>query len=251
MKNNITWRFLPFKRYNPYFKTGLNKALMESVSKNKDPVIFLAGWNQKCVNLGYSQKFEKEVDKQELHSRDDVVLVRRQGGGGTTFLTPKGEITWGIISERSFYPDDLTEIYKKVCNKIADGLSSLNIRARHEPVNDIVTDTGKISGATIKQEKDIIYIGGTLIYKTDPEEMFSLLTPNEDKKKDKEIEDFKERVTSIKRESDASYKEAKNNIKDSLTQKKDMKISSITEEEKTDAKKYAEKYRSEKWLYRK
>lgn len=243
-------RFISFQRYDPYFKTGLNKALMESVKDSGEKIIFLAGWDKKCVNLGYSQSFEDEVNKEEFDKRDDVVLVRRQGGGGTTFLTPEGEITWGITALEEDYPDDVNKIYEQVCGKIADGLSRIDIDAEHEPVNDIVTEKGKISGATIKRENGVIYIGGTLIYQTNSEEMFSLLTPSEDKKKDKQIEDYRERVSSVEQESNASFEEAKNALKYTLLEGHDFETSELKKSEVERAEELAKKYSDEEWLYR-
>jgi len=243
------YRYIPFQRYDPYFKTGLNGALTESVKDGSDPVIFLAGWDKKCINLGRSQDFEEEVNVEEFKERDEVVLVRRQGGGGATYLTPEGEITWGIVDRRKNYPEDVNKIYEQVCGKIAEGFKNIGIEARHEPVNDIVTGEGKISGATLKESGEVIYIGGTLLYKTDPEEMFSLLTPSEDKKKDKAIQDYRERVSSISKESGASFRQTKEALKNSLLTDRDYRISELKEQEIQRAEKLAEKYSGEDWLY--
>lgn len=249
MEKNQTWRFISFERHDPYFKTGLNKALMESVRNGSNPIIFLAGWDRKCVNLGYSQSFQEEVDVEEFEKRDDVTLVRRQGGGGATFLTPEGEITWGIVAPEDNYPDDVNKIYEDVCGKIAEGLEKIGIKAEHEPVNDIVTENGKISGATLKREGGVVYIGGTLIYQTDPEEMFSLLTPNEDKLKDKQIEDFRERVTSVQQESEAGFDEAVEALKKGLTEGISIEQSQLKETEIERARELAIKYSGREWLY--
>lgn len=244
------WRYIPFQKYDPYFKTGLNKALMESVKEGSNPVAFLAGWKKKCVNLGYSQSFEEEVEVEEFKNRDDVVLVRRQGGGGTTFLTPEGEITWGIVAPEGNFPDDVNKIYQDICSKIAEGLEKIGIDAEHEPINDIVTQNGKISGATLKREEGVVYIGGTLIYETNPEEMFSLLTPGEDKLKDKQIKEFRERVTSITQESDAIFDEARKTLKKTLTEGKKFRESELTDSEISRSRELADKYSEEEWLYR-
>ncbi|MFB6100374.1 MAG: biotin/lipoate A/B protein ligase family protein [Candidatus Nanohalobium sp.] len=243
-------RFIPFKRYSPYFKTGLNKALMESARDSGETVIFLAGWDRKCVNLGYSQVFEEEVNVEEFQKRDDVELVRRQGGGGATFLTPEGEITWGIVAPEEKFPDDVNRIYEEVCGRIAEGLEQIGIDAEHEPVNDVVTEKGKISGATLKREGGVVYIGGTLIYEADPEEMFSLLTPSDDKKKGKQVEDYRERVSSVRKESDASFDEAKQALKDALLEGRDFEVSELSDSEVERAEELADKYRDGEWLYR-
>lgn len=244
------WRYIGFERYDPYFKTGLNRALMESVRNGSDPVVFLSGWKRKCVNLGYPQSFEEEVDTEEFERREDVVLVRRQGGGGATFLTPEGEITWGIVAPEEEFPDDVNRVYQQFCGQIAESLSEIGIDAEHEPVNDIVTENGKISGATMKREDGVVYIGGTLLYELNAEEMFSLLTPGEEKLKDKQVEEFRERVTSVSRESGADFEEAAEALRKWLLDGKYYREEELEETEIERARELADKYSSEEWLYR-
>lgn len=247
----MSYRYISFKHYNPHFKTGLNKALMESVREGSDPVVFLSGWDQKCINLGYSQSFEEEVNVEEFEKRDDVTLVRRQGGGGTTFLTPDGEITWGMVAPNEEFPDDVKKVYEQICGKIAEGLKEIGIEAEHEPINDIVTEKGKISGATLKREDGVTYIGGTLLYDVDVEEMFSLLTPSEDKKRDRQIKEHRERISTIKKESEASFDEAARALAESLLEGLAWGESGLEFSEVQRAEELANKYSSEEWLYRK
>lgn len=242
-------RFLPFQHYNPYFKTGLNTALMESVQESGEKIIFLSGWKPGCVNIGYSQELEEQVDPQEVEKRD-LVIVRRQGGGGTTYLTEEGEITWGIVAPEEKFPDDVNRIYRSICGKIASALEGIGIDAEHEPVNDIVTEKGKISGATLKRQDGVVYIGGTLLYKVDPEEMFKVLTPDQEKIRDKQIENFEERVTSVQKESDASFSEAVQALKKGIIQGGNFRASELKKSEVERAEELADKYSSDKWLYR-
>ena len=246
----MKWRFIPFQHYNPYFKTGLNETLMDSVRENGEPVVFLSGWKPNAVNLGYSQSFEQEVNQEEFEKRDDIVLVRRQGGGGTTYLTEDGEITWGIVAPEEVFPDDVNKVYRQVCSSIAEGLKEIGIEAEHQPINDIVTEKGKISGATMKRDSGVIYIGGTLLYSVDAEGMFSLLTPDEEKLKDKQIKEFRDRVSSVEKESDASFDEAVEGLKSGLLGERNFEFSELRASEVKRAEELADKYSSEDWLYR-
>ena len=244
----MIYRFVPFQRYDPYFKTGLNQALMESVQEEGQKIVFLAGWGRKCVNLGRSQTVEDEVNLDKVEE-DDISIVRRQGGGGTTFLTPEGEITWGIVAPSSEFPDDVNQIYREVCGRIAESLSKIGISAEHEPVNDIVTNGKKISGATLKQKNGVTYIGGTLMFESDTEEMFTYLTPDEDKLKDKQIKEFKQRITSVSRETDATIDESRKALKQGILDNKDFSEDDLNQKEIERARELADKYSSRKWIY--
>lgn len=243
------WRYIPFTYYDPYFKTGLNKALMESVRESGEKIIFLSGWENDCVNIGYSQKISEEIDEEVTEDRG-LDIVRRQGGGGTTYLTREGEITWGIVAPSKEFPDDVNRTYEKICGEIAEGLAEIGIEAEHEPINDIVTENGKISGATLKEKDGVAYIGGTLLYTVDPEEMFQVLTPDQDKIADKKIESFRDRVTSVENESNASFDEAVEALRKGLLKDKKFVEDELRDEELERAQGLADKYSSEEWLYR-
>jgi len=244
------WRYIPFRYYDPYFKTGLNKALMESARETGEKIIFLSGWENDCVNIGYSQRIEEEIDIGEAEHRG-LDIVRRQGGGGTTYLTRDGEITWGIVAPGKEFPDDVNSTYRKICSEIAEGLSKIGIEARHEPINDIVTVYGKISGATLKKEDGVIYIGGTLIFEAEVEKMFEVLTPGKEKIADKDIENFEDRITSVRKESDASFNETVEALSEGLLKDKNYGEDELKAEEKRRAQGLADKYRSDEWLYKK
>lgn len=243
------WRYIPFTYYDPYFKTGLNKALMESVRETGEKIIFLSGWESDCVNIGYSQKIGEEIDEEEVEKRG-LDVVRRQGGGGTTYLTREGEITWGLVRPKEEFPDDVNQVYEKICGEISTGLSDIGIEAEFEPINDVVTENGKISGATLKKEDGVIYIGGTLIYQVNPEEMFQILTPDEDKIADKKIEQFEDRVTSVRKESDVSFNETVKALKKGLLKDKNYFKDDLKDKEVKRAQDLADKYSGPEWLYR-
>lgn len=245
----MDWRYVPFKRYDPYFKTGLNLALLESVSEGSDPVAFLAGWEKNCINIGRSQEIEARVNLEEVEKREEVVIVRRQGGGGTTYLTREGEITWNIVAPEKEFPEDVNQVYSQVCGRIASGLERIGIEAWHEPINDIVTENGKISGATLKRKEGAVYIAGTLLYQVDPEEMFSLINPESDKKKRHQIQDYRNRVTSIQQETDTSFEETRKALKATLLENKKWRRTEFSEKETRRARELADKYSSKEWIH--
>jgi lipoate-protein ligase A len=243
----MDWRFLPFERYDPYFKTGLNQALMESVAESGEPIVFLAGWDSKCVNIGRSQELEERVNVEKCRE-DGVKIVRRQGGGGTTYLTPEGELTWGVVAPSGYFSEDVNRVYEKFCGKVAEALGGLGVEAWHEPVNDVVTSNGKISGATLKRSDGVTYVGGTLLLDVNPEEMFRYINPDPEKNERHGLEDFRDRVTSLEIECGASRKEAEEALETTLLKGLEYSKRDLTDEECSRAEKLAEKYSSEDWI---
>ena len=143
----------------------------------------------------------------------------------------------------------MNQIYREVCGRIAESLSKIGISAEHEPVNDIVTNGKKISGATLKQKNGVTYIGGTLMFESDTEEMFTYLTPDEDKLKDKQIKEFKQRITSVSRETDATIDESRKALKQGILDNKDFSEDDLNQKEIERARELADKYSSRKWIY--
>ncbi len=245
----VKWRYIPFKRYDPFVKTALNQAAINYVQDSGNGLIWLAGWDTPCVNVGRSQDVEKEVNLDEAKKRN-TCIVRREGGGGTTYLTPEGEITWHIIAPSTYFSKDVNHTYGTVCSLIADALGTLGIPAEHEPVNDVVTlePRRKLSGSTLKQERGVTYVAGTLLYDVDVDDMFAVLTPSPEKLQDKHITDFTQRVTSVTRETNASFTQTVDALHTALLSDKTWFKKPWTQEELTRVDELVQKYRSTEWV---
>lgn len=244
----MRWRRVPFRRYDPYVKTALNQVSIERVAATGQPMVWVAGWDRKTVNIGRSQSIEEEIDP-DYAQTNDICIVRRQGGGGTTYLTPDGDITWQLVAPTELLPDDPNTIYAYICGQIADQLRAHGIEAEHEPINDIRTPAGKLSGATLKEQDDVIYLAGTMLYQVDPEEMFSVLTPDEEKLEDKAADAFEDRVTAIEDEAPISYEETIDLLYHALLRSRPSETRGWTDEEQKKAEKRAEELRQDKWAY--
>lgn len=249
MPDTVAWRFIPFERYDPYIKTALNDVGISSVQGAGDPIIWLAGWDRDCINVGYTPTVEDQVDV-DAAEEHDVPIVRRQGAGGTTYLTRNGEITWGMIAPEDRFPEDLNDIYEQTCTIVVDALARIGIDARYEPVNDVVTDSGKLSGATARMSHGVVYVGGTLLYDVDPETMFTFLTPDSDKLDDKPIDLFKDRVSTVTQEGDASFDDTRNALKNAFLDGEESRAQGWTDDERQQAEQLAQKYRTDAWIFR-
>lgn len=247
VENSNMWRFIPFSKLDPYMKTALNDVLLTEVSTTKEPIFWLSGWDTNCINLGVSQEYEKVIDYKKV-LEDDVVVTRRQSGGGATFLSKEGEITWGIIVPEEFFLEGINDIYAKVCGLIIDELKAVGIDAYFKPINDIRTPNGKISGATLRKEQGVIYVGGTLLYTSDKELMNVYLKPEEDFLKKTRISESEKKITSISQESSLSFEQTKELLQRAFLKNKQFYEDSLRETEILKAQNLSNKYKSQSWI---
>lgn len=247
MEITNNWRFIPFSRLDPYVKTALNDILINEVATSHEPIFWLSGWSCDCINLGVSQEYEKVIDYKKV-LEDDIVVTRRQSGGGATFLTKDGEITWGIIVPEQFFRGGINEIYAEVCSLLIDELQRVGIDAFFKPINDIRTSNGKISGATLRKEQGVIYVGGTLLYTCDKESMNVYLKPEEDFLKKTRISETQKKITSISQESSLSFDETKEVLQRTFLKDRAYYELSLTKNEILKAQNLSNKYKHQSWI---
>lgn len=244
----MRWRFIPFESYDPFLKTALNQVAIDSVKKTGVPIVWLAGWTQDCINIGYGQKVEDVVDLDEARKRE-LPVVRRQGGGGAMFLSKDGEVSWSMVAPQVCFPEDVNEIYTAVCGKIIDALGLLGVVARHKPINDVVTSRGKISGATVKKDGGVVYVAGTLLVDVDETVLRAVLRPERDSGKRRSVPEKEKRVTAVRRESDARFDKVVEVLGSVLLRGKMFMKDGWSRSEREQAILLAKKYQREEWLF--
>lgn len=242
------WRFIPFRHYDPYVRIGLNQAVLEHVSAGGLPTISLSGWKPSCINIGYSQRIDDVVDRDALDEHG-LLVVRRHTGGGSMVLTTEGEICWGITAPEPMLPEGTQPVYEMTSRILITALAELGIEARHKPINDVVTDNGKISGAAMRRAKGCVYVSGTLLYSVDRTLLLDILRPERDTQKESLPEKLK-RVTSIREESDATREETIDALRRALLDGKDYEVGDWTADELERAEELAKVYSTDEWLER-
>ena len=251
LSESMMWRFISYQSYNPYVKNGLNDVGLTYAKKSKKGLIWLSGWNVDTVNVGYGQCIRDVVDIEEA-SRRGVVLVRRQGGGGAVFLEKDAEVSLSIVAPQDKLPSTHKKMYEIVTSYIIEALDLVGISSLYEPVNDVVTKTGKkISGGTLKKREGVVYIGATLLYSVDLEKMFSVLQPDKDKYKEKGYDDVKERVTSVKdQNASVSLHDVSTALTNTIHNNFQIEESVWKPREIELAKRKAKEYKKESWIFK-
>lgn len=241
-----TWRLLPNETRTAALNMGLDEAVMENVAAgNSPPTLRLYRWDPAAVSIGCFQSLHDEVDTAECRGRG-VDVVRRITGGGAVYHGD--EITYSVAAPLDAVPDGVTESYREICGWLVHALETLDMDAAFEPVNDVTVNGRKVSGSAQTRRRGALLQHGTVIHDLDVREMFTLLTPGEEKLSDKAVDAVEDRVTSVKRESGASLDELEAALLDGLVVGKDWEESGFTDAELARAEELAEeKYGSEEW----
>ncbi len=176
---------------NPFFNLALeNNIFLNVEASNIKPTLYL--WrNSDVVVIGRFQNPWKECNIEKMND-DEVVLMRRDTGGGAVFHD-KQNLCFTFVGSTS------EENYRaKNSMLVCTALATLGIIAEPSGRNDILVNGAKISGAAFR-EKDGKYIHhGTVLIGTDLTRLANYLNPDERKLSSKGISSVRSRVTNLR-----------------------------------------------------
>ncbi len=194
------WRLIEDIEDNGAKQMAIDETIARARAKNQVPnTLRFFTWKPACVTIGYFQSLEKEVDKKKAKEAD-IDIIRRYTGGGA--VLHEFELTYSIVLSENDVPSDIIESYKIICNAIVEGFKLLNINAQFKEINDIIVNNKKISGNAQTRMNGVVLQHGTILIDVDVDKMFSILKVPDEKIRDKMIETVKDRVTSLKKESE-------------------------------------------------
>ena len=102
-----------------------------------------------------------------------MVVVRRTSGGGTIF-TDKGQLIYGLITEKHI-GEGIEGSFRVMCGIIIDALSRFGIDAAFKAPNDITVNGKKVSGNAQTVRDKAVLMHGTIILDLDTELMSYVL----------------------------------------------------------------------------
>ena len=250
MKMKLKWRVIGLETHDAYLNMALDEAVSEGVRAGSSlPTIRFYNWKPNAVSIGYFQGLRDEVNL-DVCKELDVDCIRRWTGGGAVYHDFEGEITYSVIAPANIFPKNIIESYRLICGWLVRGLGSIGIEAEFRPVNDILVKGKKISGSAQTRRGGILLQHGTLLYGLDLKTMFSVLNVSRQKITDKMIESAQERVTCVRKHSDAGKMEVYEALICAFTEGKDYELGTWSMDELARAKELAEgKYRSDEWMY--
>jgi lipoate-protein ligase A len=227
---------------------ALDEVLLDRVAAGESPPIFRF-WEREtpAVAIGRFQAFEDEVDADYV-AANDIPVVRRITGGGAMFCQPRKVITYSMVLTLDQIPDDVEESYAVLDAFAVDALRELGLEVRHEPLNDIAHDSGKVGGSAQLRAGDGVLHHTTMSYELDLREMLRTLRIGQDKLSDKAVASAEKRVTRIGDHIGASYGRVQDTLIDAWTARHGGESSVLTPEESAAAEELASrKFDSDEW----
>jgi lipoate-protein ligase A len=149
-----------------------------------------------CV--GFHQDITQELDI-EFCKNQDIGVFRREIGGGTVFLD-QNQIFYQIIVNRDKAPFDQRVLFKRFLEPVIQTYKELGIKAKYNPVSDLVVNGKKISGNGGGDIGSCKVMTGSILLDFDNNKMCQLLNlPSEKFRRDVCLA-MKNNLTTIKNE---------------------------------------------------
>ncbi|WP_158058024.1 lipoate--protein ligase family protein [Halorussus halophilus] len=255
------WRLVREESWDGPVNMALDEIAAATAAEGGPRTVRVYQWDPSTLSLGYRQ--DPETVDWEFCEREGITVTRRPTGGGGIYHDRYADISYTIVAPAEELPGDLMETYEMLCEPIFDAFEKLGIDARftdeempaiHQPAcylrklhpaHDIVAgnDGRKISGNAQYRRKDAIIQHGSLKFDLNTERHLGVFSDP-----DTSPEEFRERVTTVSEQSDATREQAVEALEDALADWADADEGSWTDLELTDARDHADrKFGSDAW----
>lgn len=167
-------------------------AMEDFVAKSIEGDSFFVWRVAPTVIIGRNQDLEAEVNM-EFCRKHDVRVVRRKSGGGCVY-SDMGNVMVSYISRRG----DVSEIFERYLDAMADCLGSVGVEANKSGRNDILVQGRKVSGNAFHQLPDRSIVHGTLLYDTDFDALEESIRPPVEKLERHGVASVRQRVENLR-----------------------------------------------------
>ena len=167
-------------------------AMEDFVAKSIEGDSFFVWRVAPTVIIGRNQDLEAEVNM-EFCRKHDVRVVRRKSGGGCVY-SDMGNVMVSYISRRG----DVSEIFERYLDAMADCLGSVGVEAIKSGRNDILVQGRKVSGNAFHQLPERSIVHGTLLYDTDFDALEESIRPPVEKLERHGVASVRQRVENLR-----------------------------------------------------
>ncbi len=253
-------RLIPIETYDAYMNMAIDEAVFRAKIQSLVPnTLRFYRWKPSAVSVGRFQKVDLEVFMENCR-KHSVNVVRRITGGGAVYHDSEGEITYGVVADRTLLgTEDVELVYRKICKGLVEALKRLGLRADFKPWNprqcpNITVNGRKISGSAQLKKGGVVLQHGTFLLDVDLEKMFDFLRFTQRRTSTEIAQTARKKVTSLKHElgRKPSVDEVYHALIEGFQQALDVELKEgdLTASELDDAKRLSkEKISTTRWTF--
>lgn len=197
--NDHHWQLIHEPPQSPAMHMALDEVLVDEVSAGRRaPTLRVWEWASSAVVIGRFQSLANEIDS-EGAQRHGIEVVRRISGGGAMFIEPGNTITYSLCAPLSMVEGlSFQASYALLDAWVIEALAGVGIKAWYQPLNDIVSASGKIAGAAQARRGKAVLHHVTMAYNIDAAKMLQVLRIGREKLSDKGTASAAKRVDPLR-----------------------------------------------------
>ncbi|MFF7140263.1 MULTISPECIES: lipoate--protein ligase family protein [Streptomyces] len=256
--SDYDWQLIHEQPQSPALHMALDEVITTEVAAgHRPPTLRVWEWGGPAVVIGSFQSLRNEVDT-EAARHHGMTVVRRISGGGAMFVEPGNTITYSLSVPASLVSGlSFADSYAYLDDWVLEALDDMGIKAWYQPLNDIVTDAGKIAGAA--QKRMVGPDGGpgavlhhvTMSYDIDADKMVQVLRIGREKLSDKGTRSAGKRVDPLRRQTGLSREAVIDRMIRSFRARHGLTAGGLTGQERERAEELAAaKFSSPEWTAR-
>lgn len=247
------WRLIDGPPQSELMHMALDEVLANEVAAGRrPPTVRFWQRTEPAVIIGSFQSVSNEVDM-DAASRLGVHVARRITGGGAMFVEPGSFVTYSIYApDRLVAGLSTVESYEFLDAWAVDALREMGLDARFQPINDIVSASGKIGGAAQKRFRSgVVLHHTTMSYDMDTTRMMQVLRIGREKLRDKGVTSAAKRVDPLRRHTGLERTEVIRRMQETFRTQHGATDDTLTGAELAAARRLVdEKFDTHAWLYR-
>ena len=227
-----------YGRQTVSFYLALERYLLNSPDWRNDDLFFI--WDiHPAIVCGKHQLIEAEVNLD--HARKiGVPIYRRHSGGGTIFAD-EGCFMFTFI-KRSGKRDD---VFRECLSSVVKAFGEIGLETELSGRNDLLFKGKKFSGNAYYRNENGSILHGTLLYKTDIEQLVRTITPDNEKLISKGIESVRQRVINVGDYMTLGREELMRHLEDSIAGNRE----GLSQEEFDRVRAIEPEYLTDEWLW--
>ena len=233
-----TLDLIKYGRQNVSFYLALERHILNAPEWCNDELFFIWDINPAIV-CGKHQLIESEVNMDYVR-KIGVPIYRRHSGGGTIFAD-EGCFMFTFI-KRTGKRDD---VFRECLSSVVEAFHEIGLDTELSGRNDLMFRGKKFSGNAYYRNENGSILHGTLLYKTDIEQLVRTITPDNEKLISKGIESVRQRVINVGDYMDLGCDQLMRHLENSIAP---ARVTLLTDEF-TEVCRIEPEYLSDEWMW--